>query len=37
MDDDGEMYGRKWFLIGIGGAGNNIVETLPVGRTKGFA
>ncbi|GAA0203559.1 cell division protein FtsZ [Halobaculum roseum] len=32
MDDDGEMYGRKWFLIGIGGAGNNIVDAVLMRR-----
>lgn len=31
-EPDEEMYGRKWFLIGIGGAGNNIVDAVLMRR-----
>ncbi|WP_435129018.1 cell division protein FtsZ [Halobaculum sp. D14] len=29
---DDEMYGRKWFLVGVGGAGNNIVDAVLMRR-----
>lgn len=32
VTDDEEMYGRKWFLIGVGGAGNNIVDAVLMRR-----
>lgn len=30
--DDGETYSRKWFVIGVGGAGNHIVDAVLMRR-----
>ncbi|MFB6126917.1 MAG: cell division protein FtsZ [Halolamina sp.] len=30
--DDDELYGRKWYAIGVGGAGNNIIDAILMRR-----
>jgi len=31
-EDDSDAYGKKWYLIGVGGAGNNIIDSILLRR-----